>query len=108
MKLYVGALDSYYLHKTELAYFHGNLAQYWSFMCAFENNIVKRVNDNGLRLTYLQHYCRAPARETMERCSRFPLMKGYHLALQDLKELFGDEHQIYGSLMDSLKMISNV
>ena len=98
-----GPYESYYLPKTELACFDGNPAQYWSFMCDFENSIAKRVSDDGLRLTYLKYYCRGPAREAIEGCSMFPPREGYHLALQNLKELFGDEHQVSRSLLDSLK-----
>ena len=72
-------------------------------MCDFENSIAKRVSDDGLRLTYLKHYCRGPAREAIEGCSMFPPIEGYHLALQTLKELFGDEYQVSRSLLDSLK-----
>ena len=63
-------------------------------MCDFKNSIAKRVSDDGLRLTYLKHYCRGPAREAIEGCSMFQLREDYHLALQNLKELFGDEHQV--------------
>ena len=107
MKHEFGPFESYYLPKTELACFDGKPAQYWSFMCDFENSIAKRVSDDGLRLTYLKYYCRGPAREAIERCSMFPPREGYHLALQNLKELFGDEQQVSRSLLDSLKMISN-
>ena len=107
LKLEFGPFESHYLPKTELAYFDGKLPQYWSFMCDFENSIAKRVNDDGLRLNYLQYCYRGPAREAIEGCSMFPPRECYHLALQTLKELFGDEHQVSRLLLDSLKMISN-
>ena len=96
-------LDSCYLPKTELSYFDGNPAQYWSFMCDFGSNIGKRVSDDGVRLSYLKYYCRGPAREAIEGCSMFPPKEGCQLALQNLKELFGDEHQVSKSLIYSLK-----
>ena len=98
-----GPYESYYLLKTELAYFDGDPAQYGSFMCNFENSIAKRVNDGGLRFTYLNYYCRGTAREAIEGCSMLPPRKGYHLALQNLKEHLGDEHQVSRSIPDSLK-----
>ena len=61
------------------------------------------MSGDGLRLTYLKYHCRGPAREAIEGCSMFPLTKGYHLALQNLRQLFGAEHKISRSLLDSLK-----
>ena len=80
-------IESLNLPKTELAYFDGNSAQYWFFMCDVENSIAKRVNYDGLKLTYLKYYCRGPAREAIEVCSMSPPRQGYHLALQNLREL---------------------
>ena len=72
-------------------------------MCDFDYSIAKRVNDAGLKLTYLKYYCRGPAREAIEGCSMFPPREGYLLALRNLRELFGVEHQVSRSLIDSLK-----
>ena len=82
LKHELGPLESYYLPRTELACFDGNQPQYWYFMCDFENSMAKRVNNDGLKLTYLKYYCVRPAMEAIECCSMFPPMEGYHLALQ--------------------------
>ena len=98
-----GPYESLYLPKTELICFDDNPAQYWSFICDFDDSIAKRVSDDGLRLAYLKYYCRGHAREAIEGCSMFPPREDYHLALQNLKGLFGDEHQVSRSLLDSIK-----
>ena len=72
-------------------------------MCDLENSITKRVIEDGLRLTYSKFYCRGSSREAIEGRSMFPPREGYHIALQNLKGLFGDEHQVSMSLLDSLK-----
>ena len=103
LKYEFGPFESCYLPKTELAYFDGYPTQYWPFMCDFENSIAKRVNHDGLTLTYSKYYFRGSARETIEGCPMFPPREGYRLALQNLKEIFGDEHQVSRSLLDPLK-----
>ena len=72
-------------------------------MCDFENNIAKLVNDDGVRLTYLKYYCRGPAREATDGYSMFSPQEGYKLALENLKQLFGNEHQVSRSLITSVK-----
>ena len=99
----LGPLESCHLPKTELTHFDDNPAQYWSFMCDFENNIAKRVNDDGVRLTYLKYYCRGPAKEAIDGCSMFSPQEGYKLALQNLKQLFRNEHQVSSSILTSVK-----
>ena len=56
-------------------------------MCDFENIILIRGSDDGLRLTYLKYYCREPARKAIDGCSMFPPRDDYYLVLQNPKEI---------------------
>ena len=103
MKYDFELLESDYLPETQSAYFDGNSVRCSYFMYDFENSITKRVNDDKLNLIYLKYYCGGPAKVAMEGCSIFLLTEGYHLALQNLEKLLGNEHQVSKSLLYSLK-----
>ena len=88
------------LPKREFLFFDGNPMNYNRFMRNFELNVENRVQDAGVRLSYLIQYTGGKARDAIQNCIILPEVEGYLKAKKILRKNFGQKHIIMRAYID--------
>ena len=90
------------LPKPELLTFSGTPKDYFKFMKNFETNIVLKISDPSLRLSYLIQFCTGDPKKLIEDCVLLNPQEGYEKAVALLQSRYGRPHIIARSFIDNL------
>ena len=94
--------ESMTLPKPELLTFSGKSRDFFKFVRNFQTNIVSRVSDPSLRLSYLIQFCEGEAKRLIEDCVLLSPQEGYQKAMNLLESRYGKPHVIARSFIDGL------
>lgn len=97
------ALLNVHLPHPELMTFNGSPKDWTSFIANFQTNIVAKVQDPALRLSYLIQLCSGKAKEAIKDCVLLPAMEGFDKAISILSKQFGSKHTIARAYLDGLR-----
>jgi hypothetical protein len=88
--------------RVEIMKFDGNPLKYYPFMRSFQNTVAARTQDNTIRLDTLIQHCTGDVNDLLQCCLLKDPDEGYALALEMLKETYGDHDSIATAWIDKL------